>query len=100
MSSIFGNAQIDCDEARRLVTEGAQLIDVRTPQEFSRGSLPGATNVPLQGIHHAQQQLHQDKPIVVFCASGKRSAQAQSALKSMGFSRIHNLGSFKKYVTC
>lgn len=100
MFSIFGNSQIDCDKARRLVAEGAQLVDVRTPQEFSRSSLPGATNVPLQGIHHAHQHLHKDKPIVVFCASGKRSAQAQSALKSMGFSGIHNLGSIKKYATC
>ncbi len=93
--------QIECPEARDMVqNQSAQLVDVRTPQEHSRSTLPGSVNVPLQFINQAHDQLDKSKPVIVYCASGGRSAQAQSVLQSIGFDDVHNLGSINKFLTC
>ena len=91
---------IDCPEAREMVANGAQLVDVRSPQEFGRGALPGSLNVPLQSIQTAEQHLDKTKPVIVYCASGMRSEQAKSVLYHMGFDAVHNLGSVNKYLSC
>ena len=93
--------QIECPEARHMVqNHGAQLVDVRSPQEHAQGTLPGSVNVPLQILQQAHQQLDKSKPVIVYCVSGARSAQAKSFLQSMGFDNVHNLGSIQKYLTC
>jgi rhodanese-related sulfurtransferase len=92
--------QISCPEARELINQGGQLIDVRGPDEFSRGALPGAVNIPVQMLSNASGQLAADKPVVLYCASGARSAQACMMLQQMGFNEVYNLGSFQKYYTC
>lgn len=92
---------IECAKAKELIKDqDAQLVDVRTPQEHSQGTLPGSVNVPLQIINQAHGQLDKSKPVIVYCASGGRSAQAQSVLQSLGFDDVHNLGSITKYLTC
>ncbi len=101
---MFGFGQqmsfIECPEAREMVANGAQLVDVRSPQEFGMGALPGSLNVPLQAIHGAEQHLDKDKPVIVYCASGMRSEQAKGVLNQLGFNAVHNLGSANKYLTC
>ncbi|MEE8389160.1 MAG: rhodanese-like domain-containing protein [Acidiferrobacterales bacterium] len=93
--------QIECQEARDMLeNHDAQLVDVRTPQEHSNGTLPGSVNVPLQFINQAHDQLDKSKPVIVYCVSGARSAQALPVLQSMGFDNVHNLGSINKYLTC
>ena len=91
---------IECPQAREMVANGAQLVDVRTPQEYAQGAIPGSVNVPLQMIQMAHDQLSKDKPVIVYCVSGTRSAQAQMFLENMGFNAVHNLGSIRKYLTC
>jgi phage shock protein E len=91
---------IECPEAREMVANGAQLVDVRSPQEHGQGALPGSVNVPLQAMQSAAQQLDKSKPVIVFCASGMRSEQAKNMLSQMGFGAVHNLGSFNKYLSC
>ena len=91
---------IECPEAREMVANGAQLVDVRSPQEFGMGAIPGSLNVPLQAIHGAEQQLDKNKPVIVYCASGMRSEQAKGVLSQLGFSAVHNLGSVNKYMSC
>lgn len=91
---------IDCPQAREMVAQGAQLVDVRTPQEFAQGAIPGSVNVPLQTIQGALSSLSKDKPVIVYCVSGNRSAQAQMFLENMGFGDVHNLGSIRKYLAC
>jgi phage shock protein E len=93
--------QIECPEARHMVqNHGAQLVDVRSPAEHAQGTLPGSVNVPLQILQQAHHQLDKSKPVIVYCVSGARSAQAMSFLQSMGFDKVHNLGSIHKYLTC
>jgi len=91
---------VECPEARKMVANGAQLVDVRSPQEFASGAIPGSLNVPLQAIHSAEQHLDKGKPVIVYCASGMRSGQALGALTQMGFDAVHNLGSINKYISC
>jgi len=103
MFGIPGNPieTIECSQAKQLVSNhGAQMVDVRTPQEFAQGAIPGSVNIPLQVINAAYQNLDKTKPVIVFCRSGARSAQAQSFLQQEGFDNVHNLGSIQKYLTC
>jgi phage shock protein E len=84
--------RIDPKSAHQLVSQGAVLVDVRTPAEFSGGSLPGARNVPLDRIQGGQHGLKPDGTYVLFCRSGARSAQACQRLREEGFDKVHDLG--------
>ena len=86
---------IACEDARKLVADGAHLVDVRTPREYAQGALPGAVNVPLQNLLAGIQQLGRDKPIILYCASGARSQQAAQALSLFGHSSGHDLGGLR-----
>jgi rhodanese-related sulfurtransferase len=71
-------------EARRLVAEGALLLDVRTPAEFAAGHLPGATNLPVQELAFRIGEVPAGCKVVVYCRSGARSAVAAKILKGEG----------------
>ena len=80
-------------EAKRLVAEGARLLDVRTPGEFAGGHIPGAILIPVQEIERRVNELEpKDKPIVVYCASGGRSASAAHFLTLSGYKEVFDLG--------
>lgn len=93
---------IPCDDAKRLIKEkNAQLVDVRTPEEFAMSKLPGAINIPLQDIDRVgESMLESDIPVIVFCRSGQRSHMAMQILLSQGFDEVHNLGSFMAWHQC
>ena len=78
-------------DARAKIAAGGLLLDVRSPSEFSSGALEGARNVPVQQLEGALTGLPKDRPIVVYCASGMRSARAVSRLKKDGVD-AHDLG--------
>lgn len=78
-------------EARKFVAAGALLLDVRTPDEFNELHLDGARNIPVSDVQRALPTLPKDKPIVVYCAVGSRSAMAASILAAAGFD-VKNLG--------
>ena len=71
-------------------------LDVRSPAEFAVGHVDGAVNIPV-GDTAAMAKLigRTDRPVIVHCAVGGRAAQAVSALKAEGFSRLVNGGGFK-----
>ncbi len=79
---------------KELVKNGAQLIDVRSQGEFSGGHIFGSENIPLQSIAGNLGKIKKDKAIIVFCASGMRSASAKAILKANGFNEVHNAGSW------
>jgi phage shock protein E len=75
------------------IRSGAKIIDVRTPQEFAGSSYPKAKNIPLDQLQSRMGDLPKDKPVVLYCASGARSAQAARILKRAGFTDVINAGS-------
>ncbi len=79
-------------------TSGAILLDVRTPEEYAEGHIPGGKNLPLQDIDKAAAVIdHKDTPLFVHCLSGGRSRQAASVLKQMGYTNITNIGGIADY---
>jgi len=92
------------EEARRMVMqEGALLVDVRDGTEVARtGKLKGAVHVSRGMIEfkadaetpYHDAEFRKDRPVILYCASGGRSALAGKTLKEMGYSRVHNLGGF------
>jgi phage shock protein E len=84
---------IDGARAHDLVKQGALLLDVRTPMEYSRDHIDGATNIPLSLLDENMSKLDKSRPIVVYCQSGTRSKVAKSALSSMGFT-VYDLGAY------
>lgn len=83
-------------EAKERVRDGAVLLDVRSPMEVAGNSVEGAVAVPLGSLGREVPRLgwREDQEILVFCASGARSAMAVRELKAMGFARAVNIGSF------
>jgi rhodanese-related sulfurtransferase len=81
-------------EARALVAQGAQLVDVRSPQEYQRNALPGSINIPLPIIQQAFKQLDKKSPVLLYCNSGQRSGMAKRLLEACGFALVHNLGPY------
>lgn len=80
-------------EARKLVAEGALLVDVRSPDEFAAGHLAGARNVPVSELSTRLDELGaKERSIIVYCRSGARSARAAGMLKRAGYSQVVNLG--------
>jgi len=79
----------------RLLTEGATVIDVRSPAEFARGHRPGSVNVPLAEFASAPPAVDPLRWVIVCCASGARSAVAKRILHKRGFDRVVNGGSWR-----
>lgn len=88
-------------EARRLLADGALLIDVREPAELvATGKLAGAVNLPLgklreQSASRAAPGLlgaSADRPVILYCRSGNRAGQAAEILRAAGYESVHNLG--------
>jgi phage shock protein E len=79
-------------------TPNAILIDVRTPEEYSQGRIPGSKNIPLNQINKIQTVAKKSNiPLFVYCLSGARSRQAVSYLKSLGYTSVTNLGGISSY---
>jgi rhodanese-related sulfurtransferase len=71
----------------------AIILDVRTPEEFGSGHLPGAVNINIQGedFHEQVENLDPEKPYYVYCRSGARSSAACRFMQSKGFNEVYNL---------
>lgn len=91
IKKLFGKNKVDY---KVLVENGAQIIDVRTPAEFSNGSIRNSKNIPLQELAAEMKKLDLKKPIITCCASGMRSASAKIILEQNGF-EAYNGGNWK-----
>ena len=76
----------------------AVLLDVRTPQEYREGHIPGSKNVPLQQLDKLEEVAeNKDTVLYVYCHSGVRSRQATNFLQYMGYTNVHNIGGIAAY---
>lgn len=91
-------SDINCGYKEFERTEGAFLIDVRTPMEFAESSIPGAFNIPLDEISDTLGLVPSlDTPVFLYCKSGNRSRMAAEALINEGFTRVFDIGGIKDY---
>ena len=67
------------------------LLDVREPEEFVMGRIPGAINIPLDELEARVDEIPDDKPVVVVCAHGMRSMIGAEILVEAGHSGVYNL---------
>jgi NADPH-dependent 2,4-dienoyl-CoA reductase/sulfur reductase-like enzyme/rhodanese-related sulfurtransferase len=81
-----------------LSTDGAALLDVRTPAEFAAGHIPGAVNVPLDELRARLGELPRDRPVTVYCQVGMRGYLAVRLLRQAGLRAANLAGGFKTYL--
>ena len=76
-----------------LMAEQYTLVDVRTPEEFEQGALPNAINISVTALNFPFEivKLEKEKPVLIYCKGGTRSARAAVAMKALGFDEIHEL---------
>lgn len=70
---------------------GVFLIDVREPDEYAAGHIPGITLIPMGEVAARLAELPRDKEIIVTCRTGNRSGQVADLLREQGFSNVHNM---------
>lgn len=90
LNFFFGNKN---DMITDFQKRGAIIIDVRTVGEFNQGAIAGSKNIPLQSINSKITEIKKlNKPVITCCASGMRSGNAATILKSNGIEAINGGG--------
>ncbi|BDD01593.1 rhodanese-like domain-containing protein [Persicobacter psychrovividus] len=94
LKGLFGSKGPDVKELKE---EGAIFLDVRTAEEYRKGHVKGAMNIPLDILDSQLKKLKsKNKAIVVYCQSGKRAKTAQSMLESAGVETVVNGGNWQR----
>lgn len=90
-----GGPSVSPSQATQLINrEDAVVLDVREPGEYGAGHILGARNVPFSRIDSGGAELagkRKDRPVILCCESGNRSARAAALLKAQGYTRVLNL---------
>ena len=93
-------SNLDPDGLQELLRGTLVLIDVRTDREVERGLIPGALHIPLHMLPARMEEIGRDCPVVIYCQSGARSAQASVFLADNGREQVYNLsGGFSAWVS-
>lgn len=100
-SSSLGFRQISMDEAVKMMKDEKDyiILDVRRPDEFAEGHIPGAINVPNEEIGTAEiaELPNKSQLILVYCRSGRRSKEASEKLVKLGYTNIVEFGGILDY---
>jgi phage shock protein E len=89
---VLGGNRVSSNVVLEKIKAGAVIVDVRTPTEFSGGAYPAAINIPLQALGERLGEIPKGRPVVVYCASGMRSAAAARVLRRAGYDDVVNAG--------
>jgi len=92
--------EVSVDEAQALARQGAAVVDVREADEWEKGHLPGAVHVPrgFLELRIEEKVPERDRPVVLYCAGGTRSALAARSLAEMGYGNVVSLtGGFGRW---
>jgi rhodanese-related sulfurtransferase len=85
-----GGGVVDAAGLRELQADGVRVIDVRTAGEFAGARIPGAENVPIANAAAIAEAWDRTAPVVLYCATGERSAVVAETLRSMGFEEVYD----------
>ena len=89
--------QVDMESVLRADGPGYFVVDVRTPQEFDAGHIPGAVNVPVDELRSRLGELPRDLEIAAYCQVGQRGYLATRILRQAGFQAVNVGGGYKTY---
>lgn len=83
---------VTADEVVTLISQDLQIIDVRTPREFSSGHIPEAQSINVNDSDFLERVklLDKQKPLLLYCAVGGRSTLAVEQIKDLGFEKVYN----------
>jgi rhodanese-related sulfurtransferase len=85
-------------QAKKMVDEGAKLVDVRSAEEYASEHLPGAINVPLGELLERLGEIGpRDQAVVVYCHTGFRAMRAASKLTGAGYTHVGDLGAMSNW---
>ena len=94
-------AHITAEEAKKIIDDGEPhiLLDVRTPEEFNKRHIPGATLIPDYEIEEKAEDILTDKnrTILVYCYSGSRSRAASKKLAKLGYNDVREFGGIRDW---
>ena len=84
---------IEKQQFKDMISQNVQLIDVRTPLEFNGGYIGNAENIDFRSTDFIQKisKLDRNKPVLLYCSAGGRSARASKIFQSLGFKKIYDL---------
>lgn len=93
---------LNSEQARKYIEDNAYntftILDVRQPNEYERGHIPGSKLIPLPDLTERLKEIDQEKPTLVYCAVGGRSRVAAQILAGKGFDSVYNLsGGYKAW---
>src|SRR6267154_1947466 len=93
LRSRSGGGGISANQAIALHNKGALVLDVRSSEEFAQGHIVEARNIALEQLANSVDTLkkYREKPVIVYCEAGSRSAQAAKLLKAQGFANVFSL---------
>jgi len=80
--------EVSRDEAKKLIEDGAQLVDVRAEHEWEAGHIEGATHLPLAELAERAGEIDKERPVVLYCRGGNRSTMATDALADAGYDAV------------
>jgi rhodanese-related sulfurtransferase len=78
-------AEVDVAELASVIEQGAYVVDVREPYEYTEGHVPGARSMPMNTIPDHHDELPRDRTLYLVCAVGARSMQVARYLDQLGF---------------
>lgn len=86
------------DQQEQAPQDSVLYVDVRTPEEYRSGHVKGAVLLPYDQMEQRWKELaaHRDRPIVLYCRSGRRAGVALEVLKAHGFTRVTNGGGLEQ----
>ena len=90
----------NCTFLEEKMSEGGQLIDVRSPIEFKQGALDGAINIPITSVETLKDSINISRPVLLYCRTGERSEMVKKHLEQLGFDQVHNIGGILQFSGC
>ena len=88
---LAGRESLTIRHAEDLLATGGQLVDVRSPDDFKRGALPGARNLPFDALVYDYSKLDKSEPVILYGSQAVVCARAARLLAGKGFSHIYHL---------
>ena len=90
--------KITAEQAREKVSQGAMLVDVRTPKEFDEGHISGCKHINSEEAHIRYNEFGDDKnrEIVLYCRSGGRAGTVGEFLIELGYTNVYNAGGYEQ----